>query len=87
MDEYWKNWKTVDNYYEYPTESDNPVLKKDSHHAEIIDITDGLVVDEAIFIMPDYKLDNNEIMKHDSIWEAFSKSKRYSDDNLNSFFI
>lgn len=71
-----KNWKTVDNNYYYHTESDNPILKKDSHHAEIIDITDGLVVDEPMLYIPDYNLDNHEVMREDNnVWGAFSKRK------------
>ena len=67
-----KNWKTVDNNSNYYTESENPILKKDEHHAEIIDITDGLVVDEPLFIIPDYNLNNHEVMKDDnSVWGAF----------------
>ncbi len=72
---FWKNWKTVNNKHDYHTESENPILKKDTHHAEIIDITDGLVVDEQILTMPDYKLENHEILKHDDVWCAFGKSK------------
>ena len=72
---FWKNWKTVDNKFDYCTESENPILKKDNHHAEVIDITDGLVVDEQILIMPDYKLENHEILRQDDVWCAFGKSK------------
>jgi hypothetical protein len=72
---FWKNWKTVSNRYEYHTESENPILKKDTHHAEIIDITDGLVVEERTLIMPDYKLENHEILRQDDVWCAFGISK------------
>lgn len=72
---YWENWKTIDNNPRLHTESENPILKKDEHHAEIIDITDGLVVEEQSLTMPDYKLDNYEIMKNDDIWSAFGNKK------------
>lgn len=68
----WKNWKTVRNNYNYYTESEHPILKKDEHHAEIIDINDGLVVEEQTLTMPNYKLKNSEIMKEENnIWSAF----------------
>ena len=79
-----KNWKSVDNNYYFNTESDNPILKKDEHHAEIIDITDGLVVDEQV-LFNDYELDNQEILwrnlkhhkmiKENNVWNAFGKKK------------
>ena len=72
---FWKNWKTVANNPKYNTESDNPILKKDEHHAEIVDITDGLVVDEQSTIIIDYNLDNHEVLKKDNIWNAFGNSK------------
>lgn len=74
---YWKNWKTVGNINEYCTESETPILKEDTHHAEIIDITDGLVVDEQLLIMPDYKLENHEILRQDEVLCALGNSKRY----------
>lgn len=79
-----KNWKSVDNNYYFNTESDNPILKKDEHHAEIIDITDGLVVEEQV-LFNDYELDNQEIlwknlkhhkiMKDTTAWNAFGMKK------------
>lgn len=72
---FWKNWKTINNKNDYYTESEKPILKEDFHHAEIIDVTDGLVVEEQILIMPEYKLENCEILKQDSVWNAFGKSK------------
>ena len=41
----WKNWKTVDNVNDYNGVSDDSILKRDSHRAEIVDITTGVVVD------------------------------------------
>ena len=67
--------KTVENNPYFLTESENPILKKDEHHAEIIDITDGLVVEEQTLTMPNYKLDNSEIMKNGDIWGAFGNKK------------
>lgn len=72
---FWKNWKTIPNNENYCTESDNPILKKDEHHAEIIDITDGLVVDEPFMIVPEYNLENHEKLFQDSIWDAFGNKK------------
>ena len=72
---YYKNWKTVGNKDYFYTESDNPVLKKDEHHAEIVDITDGLVIEEQSWIIPEYNLKNHEVLKQDDIWRAFGKSK------------
>lgn len=83
---YWKNWKTINNNSNYKTESENPILKKDEHHAEIIDITDGLVVDEKTFINIDYEWDNeslriwsdlyyNNETIGSSIWDAFGNKK------------
>lgn len=83
----WKNWKTINNHEDYFTESDNPILKEDGHHAEIIDITDGLVVDEQILIIPDYKLDNHEILRNDNVLGAFSNSKKHGNKNLNKKYI
>ncbi len=71
---FWKNWKTISekNYY---TESDNPILKKDSHHAEIIDITDGLVVEYNDLSFNDFELDNYEPLKRNEVWDAFGRKK------------
>ena len=71
---FWKNWKTVPNR-NYNTESENPILKKDEHHAEIIDITDGLVVDEPIFTNPEYELEHREVLKKNNVWDAFGNKK------------
>lgn len=71
---FWKNWKTVSNN-NYYTESDNPILKKDNHHAEIIDITDGLVVENIELSFNDYELDNYEQLKKNEVWDAFGKKK------------
>ena len=82
---YYKNWKTIDNNYYFNTESENPILKKDDHHAEIIDITDGLVVEEQSIMNYDYPNDNNELLweslkghkkiKNNTVWDAFGKKK------------
>lgn len=72
---FWKNWKTVSNINDYYTESENPILKEDKHHAEIIDITDGLVVDEPLMIFPDYNLENHEKLSQDTIWDSFGNKK------------
>ena len=80
-----KNWKTVSNNGNYDTESRNPILKKDEHHAEIIDITDGLVVDEAVVSFPNYKLDNYEIMRDDGVWGAFKEAK-WGDENPKRYW-
>lgn len=69
------NWKSVSNNYYFHTESENPILKKDEHHAEIIDITDGLVVSDSLLSTNDYELENQEILKQDTIMDAFSKRK------------
>lgn len=71
---YWKNWKTVSNN-NYHTESENPILKKDDHHGEIIDITDGLVVDDMSLSFNDYGLENYEQLKKNNVWDAFGKKK------------
>lgn len=84
MEKYYKNWKTINNNPNYYTESENPILKKDEHHAEIVDITDGLIVEEQILINSEYELDNENIiwdnLKHHSIlkeniWDAFGTKK------------
>ena len=83
---YWKNWKTIKNNFHFKTESENPILKLDEHHAEIIDITDGLVVEEQSFINIDYEWDKNspriwgDLFRHnktidDSVWDAFGNKK------------
>ena len=71
---YYKNWKTVHNIQDYCTESENPILKKDEHHAEIVDITDGLVVEEQTYI-PEYNLENHEKLRDDDIGRAFGNAK------------
>lgn len=83
---YYKNWKTIgnNNYY---TESENPILKKDEHHAEIIDKTDGLVVEDTLFVIPEYNLDNHEIMNQNTIWKALGNSSEYENNNLNEKYI
>ena len=81
-----KNWKTIDNNFYFNTESENPILKKDEHHAEIIDITDGLVVEEQVFLNIDYGWDEemprvwDNLIRHNkkiknSVWDAFGKKK------------
>lgn len=80
-----KNWKTINNNYYFKTESETPILKKDEHHAEIIDISDGLVVDEQVLFSSDYGLDNYDLLwgnlKHyskmndNNVWNAFSRKK------------
>ena len=83
---YYKNWKTVGNNGYFHIESENPILKKDEHHAEIVDISDGLVVEDKLLINYDYELDNeniiwdnlkhHQILKKDcNIWDAFSTKK------------
>jgi len=82
---YYKNWKTIDNNSNYHTESENPILKKDEHHAEIVDITDGLVVEDQLLITHEYELDNenviwdnlkhHNILKENNIWDAFGTKK------------
>lgn len=74
MSTWYKNMKTVGSE-NFITESENPILKKDEHHAEIVDITDGLVVEEQTLIYPDYKLENHEILREDNIWSAFGNKK------------
>ena len=83
---YWKNWKTIDNNSYFNTESKNPILKKDEHHAEIIDINDGLVIEEQTFINLDYGWDDdmprvwdnlfwhNKKLKN-SVWDALGSKK------------
>ena len=56
----WFNWKTVDNINDYFTLGDDPILKHDSHHDEIVDITTGLVVN---YHNIDYYSDYNENQK------------------------
>lgn len=80
---YYKNWKTISNNYYFNTESENPILKKDEHHAEIIDITDGLIVEDMMFNYEYELLDNYEILNDNSIWNAFGKSKEENSSNLN----
>ena len=85
---YYKNWKTIRNVNDYNTESTNPILKKDEHHSEIIDITDGLVVDEPLLINPENELlQHSEILKQDSVLDAFSKVERPKKYNLNDHYI
>lgn len=74
IDESYK-WKTIGNAYYFNTESENPILKKDEHHAEIIDISDGLVVSDSLLSTNDYELENQEILKQDTIMDAFSRKK------------
>lgn len=74
VDESYK-WKSVPNNYYFHTESENPILKRDEHHAEIIDITDGLVVSDSLLSANDYALENQEVLKQDTIMDAFSKRK------------
>ena len=69
------NWKSVSNNYYFHTESENPILKKDEYHAEIIDITDGLVVSDSLLSANDYELENHEVLKQDSIMDAFGNRK------------
>lgn len=71
---FWKNWKTVSNNNFY-TESEHPILKKDEHRAEIIDIVDGLVVDEMSLSFNDYELEHYEVLKKNEIWNAFGRKK------------
>ena len=84
---YYKNWKTVGNNPSYHTESENPILKKDEHHAEIIDITDGLVVEDSLFVVPEYNLDNHDIMNQNTIWKALGYSSTKKNNNLNEKYI
>lgn len=74
MDDCYK-LKTIGNSKYYHTESENPILKLDEHHAEIFDCVDGLVVKEASFLNSEYELENHEVLKKDIIWDAFSKAK------------
>lgn len=83
---YYKNWKTISNNLSFHTESENPILKKDEHHAEIIDITDGLVVEDMMFNY-EYEIENHEILDKNSIWNAFGKAKEEKKSNLNKKYI
>lgn len=66
----WFNWKTIENVKDYFTLSDDPILKYDSHHDEIVDITDGLVVN---YHSPDY-------------YEDFSENQRIIRGNIGDVF-
>ena len=79
---YYKNWKTISNNPSFKTESENPILKKDEHHAEIIDITDGLVVEDMMFNY-EYEMENHAVLNKNSIWNAFGKPKEEDNSNLN----
>lgn len=79
---YYKNWKTISNNPSFNTESENPILKKDEHHAEIIDITDGLVVEDMMFNY-EYEMANRGVLNKNSIWNAFGKMREQNDGNLN----
>ena len=84
---YWATWKTVDNNANYCTESEHPLLKKDEHHAEIVDVTDGLVVEDSLFIYSIDNLKNHETMSHGNIWDAFGKETIDKNRNLNKKYI
>lgn len=66
----WANWKTVDNVEDYYTESDDPILKEDPYHKEIIDITTGLVVE---FKPVDYyeEFTDNQPLIRDDVGDVF----------------
>ena len=84
---FYDNWKTISNNPSFHTESENPILKKDEHRAEIIDITDGLVVEDMMFNYEYELLDNYEPLTDNSIWNAFSNSKEDNNSNLNKKHI
>lgn len=67
------NWKTIYNVNDYETLSDNPILKKDDHHAEIIDIVDGLVVDDNPLMHYDADDYDYEPIDNTDLCSAFSK--------------
>lgn len=70
MDE-WKNWKTINNVNDYETESDNPILKEDTHRAEIVDITDGLVVETRPESYFTHYFNNHEKINRSDVNDAF----------------
>ena len=68
-----KNWTTISNINNYSTQSKTPILKKDNHRAEIIDITDGLVVDDNPIYFHDLEYSDYESIDNSDVGSAFSK--------------
>lgn len=67
----WYTWKTIDNVKDYFTMSDNPILKYDSHHDEIVDITDGLVVNEHSLDYYEDFTENQKLVRGRDVGDVF----------------
>lgn len=73
LDEEAVNWQTVEYCGQYFVESDDPILKKDSHRAEIIDVRTGLVVDDNPLLFLDKQFSTNKPIDRSDWMDCFSK--------------
>lgn len=64
-----KNWKTVKTPFLLDKCEEKPILKKDSHRAEIINILTGEVIDEKIILYEEF----NEPLYHNDVGDSFCK--------------